>query len=66
MKTTKEKIISTLIPLDSNEMLEINGGTWISWVVGYILSSLDNVPSKNMTKYGGEYLETINGRSSIM
>jgi hypothetical protein len=37
-----------------------------SWLVGYVLSSMDNVPSADRTKYGEAYLETVNGRSSIM
>jgi len=48
-------------------MLNINGGTWLSYWLGYILSSIDNnVPNEDQTRYGGAYLETISGRSSIM
>lgn len=36
-----------------------------SWLVGYVLSSMDNVLSADRTKYGGTYIKTVNGCSSI-
>ena len=44
----------------------INGGSWISFAIGYVLGLMDASPSVDHTKYGGAYLETVNGRSTIM
>ncbi|MEW5846826.1 MAG: hypothetical protein AB1777_11280 [Bacteroidota bacterium] len=67
LQKLKAREVQYLEPLNATDMLNINGGTWLSYWLGYILSSIDNnVPNEDQTRYGGAYLETISGRSSIM
>ncbi len=59
--------LQNMEPLNATEMLNINGGSWLSYWLGYVLSSIDNnVPNEDQTEYGGAYLETVSGRGSIM
>lgn len=53
--------------MDISDCRMIAGGTWLSYLVGYVLSALDNnVQSSDETRYGGTYLESNCGHSSIM
>lgn len=64
----KQTIINEYLisDMDISDCRTIAGGTWLSFLVGYVLSSLDNVQSANETRYGGSYLESNGSRSSIM
>ncbi len=66
MELKNKKSDLMLKPLNSNEVVGINGGSWISFAIGYVLGLMDASPSVDHTKYGGAYLETVNGRSTIM
>lgn len=56
-----------ILVLSANECKEVIGGGWPSYILGYILSAIDNnVEGKDETRYGGQYLESIGGHSSIM
>jgi len=52
--------------MDISDCRMIAGGTRLSYLVGYILCTLDNVQSVDETRYGGAYLESNCGHSSIM
>ena len=53
--------------MDISDCRMIAGGTWLSYLVGYVLSALDNnVQSSDETRYGCTYLESNCGHSSIM
>lgn len=53
--------------LAENQLIEVEGGSWLSYYAGYLLSWVDNhVVGKDATRYGGVYLESIGSRSSIM
>ena len=40
--------------MDISDCRMIAGGTWLSYLVGYVLSALDNnVQSSDETRYGG-------------
>lgn len=46
-------------PLSIEDSQDYSGGSWLSYALGYILSSLDTVEGKDETKYGGQYLESF-------
>lgn len=66
MEKNKVDLSLNLEELNKIQTQAIDGGSWLSYALGYILSSIDNVPSKDQTRYDGLYLETVSGRSSIM
>lgn len=53
-------------PLSIEDSQDYSGGSWLSYALGYILSSLDIVEGKDETKYGGQYLESFGSHSSII
>ena len=57
---------SSFAELSEIQIININGGSWLSYAIGYVLSYFDRLPNEDRTKYGGSYLETMTGRSSIM
>ena len=61
-----ETLVVDMQELDIAQTKEINGGSWVSYALGYILSTIYYTPSVDETRYGGVYLETVSGRSSIM
>ena len=53
--------------MDISDCRMIAGGTWLSYLVGYVLSALDNnVQSSDETRYGGNISWSNCGHSSIM